>query len=398
MRVHRLLAEASAEVLREVFSQGRVLDRVVAQAFRRNPRWGKRDRHFVADTVWDVARWRRGLEFVSDSDEVGAWLTALWRRKGFEIPVWWDWMGASLVEMEQREAELVRQPRAVRESIPNWLDARAAEELGDGWDEVLTSLNRRAPVFVRANTLMVSRDELLASLQADGVEATAVEELRDGICLSGLLSKKWSQDGRLEIQDGGSQCIAPMLRVEPGMKVVDACAGAGGKTLHLAALMKGKGELLALDVDGRKLRQLEERAKRAGLKNLRVAKWSSSTLREFAGWADRLLIDAPCSGLGTLRRQPDLKWRLDEAALAKVTRTQRKLLDHYPALLRQGGEFVYATCSVLPSENEKQVENFENRDTCWKLDEELHVSPAKTNFDGFYLARCVPKIGSFSSV
>ncbi|MBK1828810.1 RsmB/NOP family class I SAM-dependent RNA methyltransferase [Haloferula rosea] len=388
MRIHRLLAEASAGLLREVFDQGEVLDRVVGQAFRKNPRWGKRDRNFVAESVWDVVRWRRALAYVCDSDEAGAMLVATWRRKGFEIPEWWDWRGASLDAMAEREMELANQPRRVRESIPDWMDGLGAEELGPRWDEVLSALNKRAPVFVRANTLQISGDVLLELLTADGVEAAVVPGLPDAIQIAGILPKKWAVDGRLEIQDGGSQMIAPMVQVEPGMKVVDACAGGGGKTLHLAALMEGKGEVLALDVNARKLKQLSERAKRAGVRNVRVAKWDSSTLRKYSGWADRVLIDAPCSGLGTLRRQPDLKWRLDEAGFAKVKRTQRKLLDHYPELLREGGSFVYATCSVMPSENRGQIDNLLHRDPRWALIEEAGVDPATTDFDGFYMARC----------
>jgi 16S rRNA (cytosine967-C5)-methyltransferase len=388
MRIHRPLAEAAAGILREVFDRGEVLDRVVAEAFRKNPRWGKRDRHFIGDSVWEVVRWRRALSFVADSDDVGALLAALWRRRGFEVPDWWDWIGCSLDAMALREGELTSQSRAVRESVPDWMDQRGTEELGDQWASILTALNQRAAVFLRANTLKTSRSGLLDILKGEGIEAEVVDGLPDGVRLAGMLPRKLVQDGRMEIQDGGSQMVAPMLQVEPGMRVIDACAGAGGKTLHLAALMQGKGEVLALDVNARKLKQLLERAKQAGVRNLNVARWDSSTLRRYSGWADRVLIDAPCSGLGTLRRQPDLKWRLDQAGFSKVRRTQRKLLDHYPGLLKPGGVFVYATCSVFPSENQGQIENLLHRDRRWILQESRTISPANCDFDGFYVARC----------
>ena len=388
MRVHRPLAEASRSILHEVFDNGRVLDHTVAAAFRKNPKWGKRDRHFIADSVWEVVRWRRALGFVADSDEVAALLAAMWQRKGYGIPDWWEWQGATVDEMGSRETLIEEEPRAVRESIPDWLDQVGAEELGNDWSTVLSALNQRAPVFLRSNTLKCSRDELLEWLEQEGVEASGVDRLPDAVRLSGVLPKRLARDGRFEIQDAGSQMIAPLVGAEPGMRVVDACAGAGGKTLHLAALMEGKGEVLALDVDDRKLKQLSERAKRAGVRNVRVAKWSSSTLNEYRGWADCLLIDAPCSGLGTLRRQPDLKWRLSEPQLSKVKRTQRKLLDHYPELLRSGGRFVYSTCSVLPSENERQVRQLLERDPRWTMEESVSVSPFETGFDGFYMARC----------
>ena len=191
----------------------------------------------------------------------------------------------------------------------------------------------------------------------------------------------------MEIQDPGSQAVAPLLEAEPEMKVIDACAGAGGKTLHLASLMKGRGEIVAMDVSAAKLSELRRRASRAGTRIIRTETWREDTLKRYAGWADRVLIDAPCSGLGTLRRQPDLKWRLSEGALEKIKRLQRRLLDHYPALLRPGGKLVYATCSVLPSENTGQLDLLAERDGRFLIEESITVSPAATGWDGFFAAR-----------
>ena len=191
----------------------------------------------------------------------------------------------------------------------------------------------------------------------------------------------------VEIQDAGSQAIAPLLEVEPGMRVIDACAGAGGKTLHLAALMQGQGEIVAMDVSAAKLSELRRRAAKAGTRIIRTETWREDTLKRYGGWADRVLIDAPCSGLGTLRRQPDLKWRLSEAALEKTRRLQRRLLDHYPGLLKPGGKLVYATCSVLTSENEQQIETLRERDGRFEIEETRRISPAATGWDGFFAAR-----------
>lgn len=361
-----------------------MLDREVATAFRANRRWGKRDRHFIADSVWEVVRWRRALACVAGSDSIEAMLAVVWRRAGFEIPEWWP---EKAVQLEAGEARLSAEPRAVRQSIPDWLDEAGHRELGDGWDPVLVALNRRAPVFLRVNRLRGDRDEILNELAGEGVESAPVGSLPDGIRLATTLPRSLAGDGRFEIQDGGSQHIAPFLDVEPGMRVVDTCAGTGGKTLHLAALMAGKGEIVAMDVSRRKLDELWRRAKRAGVRNLKLVKWDSSSLAKWRGWADRVLIDAPCSGLGTLRRQPDLKWRLDGPSLAKVRRTQRRLLDHHPELLRDGGKFVYATCSVLPSENDGQVAALLERDPRWELEAAESVDPVATEFDGFYMAR-----------
>ncbi len=384
MKVHRPLADACVALLEAVLDRGRVLDREVATAFRTNRRWGKRDRHFIAESVWEVVRWRRAFAFLAESGRVEALLAAAWQRHGFEIPEWWPEQG---IDAAARIELLEAQPRAVRQSVPDWLDACAGGELGDRWERMLAGLNHKAPVFLRVNRLRASRDEVLAWLDDEGVAAEAVEDVPDGIRLEDTLPRRLAQDSRIEIQDGGSQRVAPWLEVEPGMRVIDTCAGAGGKTLHLAALMEGRGEIIAMDVSRRKLDELWRRAKRAGLRNLKVERWDGGSPTKWRGWADRVLIDAPCSGLGTLRRQPDLKWRLDEAGLAKVKRTQRRLLDHHPELLRDGGKFVYATCSILPSENHGQVAALLERDPRWRLEAELSVDPSTTDFDGFYMAR-----------
>jgi len=199
------------------------------------------------------------------------------------------------------------------------------------------------------------------------------------------LPKPLRMDGRLEIQDAGSQMIAPLVDPQPGERVIDACSGAGGKSLHLAALMKNEGRVFGMDVDAKKLRELEYRAKRAGASCLKSKVITASTAADFAEVADRLLIDAPCSGLGTLKRQPDLKWRLKPAALDRVRSIQKELLTAYSTMLKPGGRLVYATCSILPSENRAALDVLLS-DGKFQLIEERPVSPAATGFDGFYAA------------
>ncbi len=376
-------------MLREVFERGRVLDRVVEQVFRANPKWGKRDRHFVAETVFEVVRWRRALAFVADGTGIEALCAAQWNRGGMEIPAWWTWQGCTVAEMNTREEGLGGEARAVRESIPDWLDARGAAELGEAWDAELAALNHRAHVYLRVNRLRLSPEEAVRWLAGEGVHAERVPGAEDALVLpeGKSLPKALAAEGLVEIQDAGSQAVAPLLGAEPGMRVIDACAGAGGKTLHLAARMQGRGEILAMDVSAAKLSELRRRASRAGTRIIRTETWREDSLKRYAGWADRILIDAPCSGLGTLRRQPDLKWRLDEAALEKIKRLQRRLLDHYPALLRPGGKFVYATCSVLPSENGGQLALLAERDGRYRVEESVTISPAAAGWDGFFAAR-----------
>jgi 16S rRNA (cytosine967-C5)-methyltransferase len=193
--------------------------------------------------------------------------------------------------------------------------------------------------------------------------------------------------GLFEMQDASSQLVSRFLEVEPGMRVVDACAGAGGKTLHLASLMENKGQLIAMDIFEHKLEDLKKRAKRNGAHNIETRVITSSkTIKKLKESADRVLIDAPCSGLGVIRRNPDSKWKLQPEHIDKIKETQAEILDQYAQMVKVGGKMVYATCSILPSENEKQVEKFLENHSEFKLQKDLKVSPHHTGFDGFYMA------------
>ena len=387
MKMHRILAEAAAGIAKSVFKEHRVLDHALAAAFEENPKWGKRDRSFIAETVFEVVRWRRALGFLADSEQTNAMCAAQWVRMGYEIPAWWAFKGLPAGEMQTREADLAAQPRAVRESIPDWLDQLGVSELGDAWDAQISALNQRAAVFLRVNTLKTTRAQAIEWLANCNVMAFEVPGLPDALALGPgkTLPKSLRTDGRVEIQDAGSQLIAPLVDPQAGERIIDACSGAGGKALHLAALMANRGTVYGMDVDRKKLAELERRAKRAGATCLKSKPITATTTADFASIADRLLIDAPCSGLGTLKRQPDLKWRLKPAQLNRVRAIQKELLDTYPAMLKPGGRLVYATCSILPSENRAAVDCLlENGG--FTLLHERAVSPAATGVDGFYTA------------
>ncbi len=387
MKMHRILAEAAAGIVKSVFKEHKVLDHALAAAFEENPKWGRRDRSFIAETVFEVVRWRRALGFLADSEEANAMCAAQWVRMGFDIPEWWTFKGLSAEAMKAREADLASQPRAVRESIPEWLDELGAAELGEAWDAEIAALNQRAPVFLRVNTLKTTRAKAIEWLATFKVEAAEVPGLPDALVLAPgkALPKPLRTDGRVEIQDAGSQLIAPLVDPQPGQRIIDACSGAGGKALHLAALMGNEGRVFGMDVDTKKLAELERRARRAGATCLKSKAIVASTPADFVAIADRLLIDAPCSGLGTLKRQPDLKWRLKSAQIDRVRGIQKELLASYTAMLKPGGRLVYATCSILPSENRAAVDSLLESGG-FTLVEERPVSPAATGFDGFYAA------------
>jgi 16S rRNA (cytosine967-C5)-methyltransferase len=387
MKVHRVLAEAAYALLEGVFTHGRVLDHELGEAFSENPKWGKRDRSFLAETVFEVVRWRRALAFVAGDEEIPSMCAVQWTRMGLVLPDWLGWSGERVREAVAHEDLLRDQPRAVRESVPDWLDALGKEELGERWDAEIAALNQRAPVFLRVNTLKGTVESTLAWLGDQGVEALPVEGVPEALVLPAgrILPKAVLLDGRVEIQDAGSQCIVPLLDPQPGETVIDACAGAGGKFMQIAARMRNQGTLIAMDVASRKLDTLRHRAKRAGVTRLRTMLAEDAVVNDLSGKADRVLIDSPCSGLGTLRRQPDLKWRITPKSLEKTRRLQRELLSRHAALAREGGMVVYATCSILPSENRGIVESLLEKGG-YRLLREITVSPAATGFDGFYAA------------
>lgn len=385
MKVHRVLAEAAFVLVDAVFSAGKVLDHELGAAFAANPKWGRRDRAFLAETVFEVVRWRRALAFVAGQESPRLLCAAQWLRMGLELPYWLGMGGEQVQEMVAREGSLADQPRAVRESIPEWLDEVGERELGAQWDEELSALNRRAPVFLRVNTLKGTRDEARGWLVAEGVETEPVEGVADALVVLGgrTVPKLILMDGRVEIQDAGSQCIVPLLDPQPGETIIDACAGAGGKTLQIAAAMRNQGKLIATDVTQKKLDTLRQRAKRAGVTCLQTGFIDGAIAQAMRGTADRVLIDAPCSGLGTLRRQPDLKWRLTPKSLEQIRHLQRSLLFSYAAMAKPGGSVVYATCSMLPSENRGAVDSLLQAGG-FRFVREITISSATSGFDGFY--------------
>jgi len=385
---HRNLAEAVVAALGAVFEGGEVASRAVERTVSEHPKWGKRDRNAFSEAVYEIVRWRRLLEF--GAGETNPWLLlgAFLVRENQPLPAWPELEGFDSARVSERlnQRDL---PRALRESVPDWLDAFGVAQLGARWDDELAALNSPAPVVLRANTLVNSADELARELRIAGIEAHPVEGLPDALQLEGrpkLNSLGAWKRGAFEVQDGASQLVAPFLEIEAGQNVVDACAGAGGKTLHLAALLQNQGKLLALDVSSAKLDELQRRARRAGANVVtRVA--DKQLLRDSRAFADRLLLDMPCSGSGTLRRQPDLKWRLSPDFLARLGETQRQILRDYSPMLRPGGKMVYATCSIFPEENERQVERFLEENPSFEWEDARTISPARTGFDGFYFAR-----------
>ena len=352
MKLHRHLCDSTLELAKSVLLSHRVADHELATAFEENPKWGKRDRNFVAETLFETTRWRRVLSYLVDSEETNSIITAQWILMGYELPEWHTYNGLPPEEIIARQESIADQPRAVRHSIPDWLDLTGHAELGDLWEPQLAALNEKSSVFLRVNTLLATVEEAQAWLAENNVGTSRVDGYPHALALppGKMLPKALRLDGRIEIQDPSSQHISPLLDPQPCERIIDACSGAGGKALHLAALSKNEARIFAMDVDGKKLDALKSRARRARATAISPKPITETTPTDFADIADSLLIDSPCSGLGTLKRQPDLKWRLKPAALDRVRSIQAQLLAEYPKMLKPGGKLLYATCSILPSE------------------------------------------------
>ena len=398
-KLHPLLVRAVAQALLGIFRENRYADKVIETALRRNPKAGSRDRAFIAETTYDIVRYYRlyaellGRTPETESDFweiIGIHLLLSAAETPGALPDWNEFKSLKISTLKER-FERLKRTRAIRESIPDWLDELGSRELGGRWDETLAWLNRPAQVVLRANLLKTDRRGLQQALREEGVDTQQAGEAAALVLVrrQNVFQTKAFKNGLFEVQDYSSQLVAPFLAPEPGMRVVDACAGGGGKTLHLAALLQNRGSLIALDTSAWKLDELRRRARRAGAANIETRPIDSrKVIKRLYGSADRLLLDVPCSGLGVLRRNPDAKWKLTPEAIDKLRVTQQDILQSYSPVTKPGGRMVYATCSILPSENRQQVTRFleSQAGRNFALLEDRQIMPQDEGFDGFYMA------------
>lgn len=406
-----LFAHAEA-VLGQLLRFDHPADAVVSRYFREHRQLGHADRAFVAETVFAVLRRGRSLEArcagrLTDRHRL---LVALAITRGWSLrelaPVLnaneAGWLAAA---KSMAEADM---PPAVRCDLPDWLYERLLTQYSaDEIIELAEALNRPAPLDLRANTLKTSRDALLEQLAAADIAAVPGQlsplsiRLRDKPALA---KHPLFLGGLFEVQDEGSQLLGLVVEAKRGEMVVDFCAGAGGKTLLLGAQMRNTGRLYAFDVSDKRLTNLKPRLARSGLSNVhpvRIEHERDTRVKRLAGKADRVLVDAPCSGLGTLRRNPDLKWRQGEESIAELTAKQTAILDAAATLVRPGGRLVYATCSLLTAENEAIVDSFLARHPDFALlpvstvlerqgvafaGDMLRLLPHRHDTDGFFAA------------
>lgn len=398
MRLHRNLCFAVIDGLHQIFNENEYADKVVQQLLKRDKRWGSRDRGFVAETTYEIVRYKRLYAEIANVkapfDRDNLWrIFAVWAiLKGIKLPDWKYFADTPSRKIKGRFDELSK-IRKFKESIPDWIDELGLQELGESvWSKELTMQNEQAEVILRVNTLKTTKKELQLKLQSENIETEFLPDHPSALKLTeraNVFKTEAFKNGWFEVQDASSQLVADFLDVKPGMKVVDSCAGAGGKTLHLASLMQNKGQIIAMDIYESKLKKLKVRARRNGVHNVELKVIDSTKpIKKLYNKADRLLIDAPCSGLGVLRRNPDAKWKLQPDFIENIKKTQQDILQHYSKMLKTGGKMVYATCSILPSENSEQVKAFLNSEAGkdFKLIKDRSILSYESGYDGFYMA------------
>ncbi len=410
-RITPAMIANAASALEKLLTFSQPADAVLSEFFREHRLLGMRERGFIAETAYTVLRKKRFLEkllapLVTPRRLILAALShvqGLSQRQLAEAvtAAEAEWLAGARI---RQEPELTLAERA---DLPDWLTERLLTTLSE--EDLLQTargLNQGAPLDLRVNSLKAIREEVLVRLVGEGIAAEACRYSPLGIRLKAKLALQHHPlylEGVIEVQDEGSQLLGFLLAPKRGEMVVDFCAGAGGKTLLLGAMMRSTGRLYAFDVADKRLLRLKPRVARAGLSNVhpvRISGENDTHVKRLAGKIDRVLVDAPCSGLGTLRRNPDLKWRQTAESVIELTKKQGDILASASRLVKLGGRLVYATCSILPEENENVIAAFLDAHPDFRrlsaaallaeqgigvdCGEEMHLLPHVHGTDGFY--------------
>lgn len=389
IKIHKHLVNSVADTLKEIFLSGRYADKAIEKLFKQNTKWGSRDRRFVAEAVYDIVRNYRLYSALAQSEKNFWFITAVWMVvKNIELPVWPEFQHVN-PEQILKQKEKFKADLPVYESYPDWLWNLAGNELGnETWEKEAHALNQQAGLVLRVNTLKTSNQKFEDAFREQNIE---LKKLLAGTNAFELVKREnvfqnsYFKQGWFEVQDAGSQLISEFVAPKSGDTIIDACAGAGGKSLHLAALMNNKGKLISMDVEARKLEELKKRAKRAGAFNIETrAIEDNKTIKRLEQKADTVLLDVPCSGTGVIRRNPDTKWKLSEESISKTKQLQQRILSEYSTMVKKGGRMIYSTCSILPSENKKQVDEFLSSNTNFIFVRDKTILPSE-GYDGFYM-------------
>ncbi len=376
-----------------VMEKGVYLDKALQRVMKTNPGWNDYSRSFVADTVSDIIRYFRLYSTVTGEEKITrlnvfAFIASSLIRQERVIPfiapfkkIDKDKLGTAFRRIRDRR---------ILDSYPDWLYNLGAKELGKKWTTLAQALNEQPRLALRANLIKNNPESLLAMLAEEKIEANILHRFADAVELSynrNVFRLKGFKEGMFEVQDPASQMVSVFLDVRPGMRVVDACAGTGGKTLHIASLMHNKGKIIALDTIDGKLDDLRKRASRAGAQIIETRHIDSQkVIKRLYETADRLLLDVPCSGSGVFRRNPDAKWTLKPEEITALHQLQKEILQNYAPIVKKGGRIVYSTCSAFPSESEQQVDNFLAANKEFSMIRDHRFWTDKEETDTFYIA------------
>lgn len=403
MKLHRNIALGIVAGLESSLFEKRPATEVIKKLLKSNRGWGSRDRRIIAQVFYDVIRQKRLFQALAGTENSNndLWsLVACWTvLNNFTLPDWEEFKAVNTDSIKSKVSVLIQQ-RKYKYSIPDWLDKMGMAAFGEiAWEKEIASLNTPAAMIVRVNTLKTSVEKLKDTLKKkyqiithnipDYPNALIFEKKQS------LQDIKEYREGFFEVQDANSQKVAPWLKAQSGKYYIDACAGAGGKSLHLANLTEDNAQILALDIYPAKLDELRKRCYRNGIQSVQTASVENETvLNGIEKMADGILIDAPCSGLGVLKRNPDAKWNITPERLEEILDVQKNILQTYAPMVKKRGTLVYATCSILPLENQLQVSHFLGSELgdLFELEKEHTYFSHETGFDGFYCARMIRKM------
>jgi 16S rRNA (cytosine967-C5)-methyltransferase len=398
--------QMAIEILEGLENTAQPADRFLKAWFRTRRFAGSKDRRAIGEQVFQILRQRAHLAHRLKSDKPRALVIAALLEEGQDVEALFAGRYGPVPLVPEERARIMTMPESppdwVKAEYPQWLTGELTRAFGGDVLEEINAFIPRAPTDLRVNSLKAKRDEVMSALQELGIGCSPTPYAPQGIRLSGdtanLTKSSLFEAGAFEFQDEAAQIAAQLLNVQPGMRVLDLAAGAGGKSLALAAAMQNEGEIIACDVRGEALAELEIRATRAGATIVKAVLLNHA---EPEGLFDAVFVDAPCSGTGIWRRQPELRWRLTQARLEELAGIQDRLLDQAAALVRPGGRLLYATCSILPVENRDRTASFLGRhegfglldlaknwpaDPPPGLNRDFCATPRLTGTDGFFSA------------
>ncbi|GIX40529.1 MAG: RNA methyltransferase [Leptospiraceae bacterium] len=389
MKLHKVILNIILEALNKIIKQNHYSDKVLEHYFRTNRKLGKTDRKIIAESVYNIVRYYYLYEYIAQSDDLNKILSSYF----YFNHILFDNLEELLPNIDVKQIDISKIPDRIKYSYNEELWLEGLNQLGEEkWFKEAEALNQQAKLVIRVNTLITTKKELQQLLYDSGIESVEHPEVEEALIIQNktfLSPNEYFLKGYYEFQDLSSQRVAhfiPKDILEQANRIIDACAGAGGKSLHLSALKQNKGQIIALDIESKKLNELKKRAKRNRSSNIIIKPIESSkTIKRLKNSADILLLDVPCTGTGVIKRNPDTKLKFSKDNMNNIIELQRDILLQYSKMLKEGGYLLYATCSILPLENEYQIQWFIKNKTQFELIKYQTIYPSE-GFDGFFMA------------